>query len=244
MDFLSFRREKKKSIFFPFHRGVCGPPSACSLLGSQSRQIVESFLLPQDLPSLLPRILLPILLLILYLNICILFYFSSSLPFFLSWKTFTQILIRRWGREDQPVTWGSVTPSRQEWTASEPAEEEASHTLLRLVRGHRAWPVTFLSQARSHWALRAHFTSGQPVGWVKELPFNQPEADPSVLHSEGAHRTPAAGASLSGLFWWLFKKTFLLECSWFTMLCSFRCTTKWICYTHTHTHTHIYIHSF
>ena len=114
MDFVSFRREKK-SIFFPLHRGVCGPPSACYLLGSQSRQIVKSFLLPQDLPSLLPRILLPTLLLILYLNICILFYFSSSLPFFLSWKTFTQILIRRWGRENQPVTWGSVTPSRQEW---------------------------------------------------------------------------------------------------------------------------------
>ena len=210
MDFVSFRREKK-SIFFPLHRGVCGPPSACYLLGSQSRQIVKSFLLPQDLPSLLPRILLPTLLLILYLNICILFYFSSSLTFFLSWKTFTQILIRGGG--------GRTSRSREDQWRPQGRNEEASHTLLGSVRGHRAWPVTFLSQPRSHWALRAHFTSGQPVGWVKELPFNQSEADSSVLHSEGTHRTPAAGASFSGLFWWLFKKTFLLECSWFTMLC-------------------------
>lgn len=147
------------SIFFPLHGGICGPPSTCYLLGSQSRQMVKSSFFPRIFLHFYPEFSSPYCCSFLpYLNICILFSFSCFLPSFLSWKTLTQIWIRRWGREYQPVTWGSVMPSRQEWTASECVEVEASHTLLGSVWGHRAWPVTFHSQLRSHRVVSAHYT--------------------------------------------------------------------------------------
>ena len=87
------------SIFFPLHRGICGPPSTCYLLGSQSRQMVKSSFFPRIFLHFYPEFSCPYCCSFLpYLNICILFSFSSFLPFFLSWKTFTQIWIRRWGK--------------------------------------------------------------------------------------------------------------------------------------------------